>query len=121
MSLKVLVVDDSPVTRELLKEMLAFLEHEVVAEAENVKDAIKAYDSLRPELVMLDLSLADGDGFSVLKGIRRLHSEAKIIVLSGNPQKNVREQALSLGARAFLTKPMNLDEFRDTLAKIFPA
>ena len=62
MPLRILVVDDSVVTRSLIQEFAECFGHAVVAEAATLPDAVAAFKEHKPDLVTLDLSLADGDG-----------------------------------------------------------
>jgi len=83
MPLRILVVDDSLITRALLREFAEGCGHEVV-EAETMQEALDAYRAQKPDLVTLDLSLADTDGLSVLKAIRALDETARVLLLAAD-------------------------------------
>ncbi len=108
--LRTLIVDDSVATRMLLRDMLESAGHQVLAEAENQDEAVKAYAAHKPDVTTLDLSLAQGDGLSVLKAIRQLDAKAKVVVISGNSQQKVLEMIQAAGATGFLAKPFKIDE-----------
>ena len=89
MAFKILVVDDSPVLRLMLQEMLESLGHQVIAQADTAAGALQAYKEHKPELVTLDVSLPDGNGLTVLKELRRIDPFAKVIMITGNDQKHL--------------------------------
>jgi len=108
MRLKILIVDDSEATRGMLRDFFEINGHNVVADADAPDSALKAFAEHKPDLVTLDLSLKDGNGLGVLKSMRRMDPNAKILVISGNSQKAVRESVLASGA-GFLGKPIDFD------------
>jgi len=118
MALRVMIVEDSPLTREMLKEMLDILGHKVVAEAENLSGALAAYQQHRPDLVTIDLSLPQEDGLTILRALRKADPAARAVIVSGNSQARIREEALAIGAMDLLGKPIELDSLRQLLEKI---
>lgn len=120
MPLRVLVVDDNDVARTMIKEILAGGGHQAVAEAESMDEALKAYEAHKPDLVTLDLSLIAGDGLTALKAIRQKDPKAKVIVISGNAQKKVREHVLAAGASGFIEKPFQAADLLGALNRLFP-
>ena len=107
---RVMIVDDSEESRLLLKDFLLAHNHNVVAEASDGIEAIEKYNSEKPELVFLDLIMPKLDGLSVLKQIRFNDPASKIIVITGNDGVEIFEECTSLGALAFLTKPIDLND-----------
>ncbi len=105
--MKVLIVDDSPEARYCLREQLQVAGHTVVGEAEDLDGAVKAYDTSRPNVVMLDMTLEKHDGITVLKALRQLDPAAKVIILSANEMERIKKQALAAGAAAYLVKPVD--------------
>lgn len=120
MGYRVLVVDDSPVLRIMLREMLESLGHEVVEEAEDGEGALKAYREKRPELVTLDISLPDMNGIQVLQKLRLIDASANVLVVTGNDQKAIADKALTLKALSVLRKPFDETELKIVLEKIGP-
>jgi two-component system chemotaxis response regulator CheY len=117
MPLRILVVDDSVVARGLIQEFAECFGHQIVAEAATLPEAVAAYQSHRPDLVTLDLSLAEGDGLAVLKALRRLDPKARILVISGNVQQAVHEKVQEAGAAGFLSKPFTLSDLGRALTR----
>jgi two-component system, OmpR family, KDP operon response regulator KdpE len=105
---RILVVDDEPAIRRALSTNLT--RHGFrVADAETGQGALDAFTSFRPDLLVLDLSLPDFDGFEVIKSIRE-RSNTPIIVLSVRGGERDKVSALDLGADDYLTKPFSVNE-----------
>jgi two-component system chemotaxis response regulator CheY len=117
MALRLLVVDDNQVSRILIMEMVRESGHQVVAEAESLQGAMEAYRTHKPDVVTLDLSLADEDGRSILKALRREDPRAQVVVISGNAQPQMREQLAAAGASGFVSKPFTPDDLARALSR----
>lgn len=117
MALRVLIVDDSPATRFMLRDVIEADGHQVVAEAETVDAAVAAYREHRPDVVTLDLSLADGDGLTVLRSLRQLDAQVKVLVITGNAQQKVMEEIAAAGACGVLPKPIDFDRVVDAIVR----
>ena len=106
----VMIVDDSEELRLVLKDFLSIHNHNVIAEASDGIKAIEKYNSEKPDLVFLDLSLPKLDGLSVLKKIQSQDPTSKIIVMTGNDNIEIFEECTRLGVLAFLVKPFDLND-----------
>lgn len=121
-SLKVVIIDDTPDLRELLKIALARGGFEVVGEAGDGSAGIDVVRLHRPDVVLLDLAMPVMDGIEALPAIRRLCPEAKIIVLSGFGAQQMSARAVAAGADGYVQKgaPLTtiLDYVRDISADV---
>jgi CheY-like chemotaxis protein len=110
---KVLVVDDNRPSRELIVDILRPLSLEV-AEAPDGTTALAAARDMKPDLVILDLSMPDMDGFAVLKELRRDPDYARtpFLAVTANAMPVERSKALLAGFTDFLTKPVRSAELR---------
>ncbi|MBI5597753.1 MAG: response regulator [Elusimicrobia bacterium] len=117
MAYKVLIIDDSPVLRIMLGEMLKSLGHTIVGEADSAAAGLKAFREKKPDLVTLDISLPDENGLQVLEKLRRIDPAARVLVVTGNDQKSIEEKALSLRALGVLHKPFDEGELQAMLEK----
>lgn len=105
----ILIVDDEPPIRRLLRTSLASQGFQVT-EAENGSDALAAIEESRPDLVILDLGLPDIDGSEVIRRLRGDDNAVPILVLSSRSDEKGKVEALDLGADDFVTKPFGTAE-----------
>jgi two-component system KDP operon response regulator KdpE len=105
---KVLVVDDEPPIRKLLRMGLSAQGYEIL-EAPNGKMSLELL-SQKPDLVILDLGLPDMQGLELLRMIRARNESVPIVVLSSRGDEAGKVQALDLGADDYVTKPFGLEE-----------
>jgi len=106
--IKVLVIDDEPPIRKLLRMRLSTQGYDVV-EAQNGKIALELLAE-SPALIILDLGLPDIQGIDLLRMIRDRDNNVPVVVLSSRGDEAVKVQALDLGADDYLTKPFGMDE-----------
>lgn len=106
--LKVLVIDDEPPIRKLLRMGLATANYQIV-EAPNGKTALASL-SEKPDLVILDLGLPDMDGHELLRTIRARDESVPIVVLSSRGDEAGKVRALDYGADDYVTKPFGMEE-----------
>jgi two-component system, OmpR family, KDP operon response regulator KdpE len=106
--LKVLMIDDEPPIRKLLRMGLTTQGYQVL-EAPNGKTALELL-SQEPDLVILDLGLPDIQGHELLKMIRARNEGVPIVVLSSRGDEAGKVQALDFGADDYVTKPFGMDE-----------
>jgi two-component system KDP operon response regulator KdpE len=106
--LKVLVVDDEPPIRKLLRMGLSTQGYEIL-DAPNGKTALELM-SQKPDVVILDLGLPDIQGHELLRMLRARNESVPIVVLSSRGDEAGKVQALDLGADDYVTKPFGMDE-----------
>ena len=106
MNAKVLIVDDSALTRRSLRQILETAGC-VVLEAENGLEALERYFLDKPDVVMLDLVMRGMYGLDVLHKIRELDPRARIIVVSADIQTSSQDLAGEAGAAGFINKPFD--------------
>lgn len=113
---KILIVDDSRMSRTLLKSMLQLMGHEIIGEASNGLDALESYKTLRPDLVTMDLVMPGISGLEALKGILDCNSQAAVVMVTANSQITLDRGCVEAGARAVLRKPFNSQELEAVLS-----
>jgi two-component system, OmpR family, response regulator len=104
-----LVVDDEATILELLAGSLRLAGFEVVTAASGA-EAVRAAASSRPDLVLLDVMMPDGDGFEALRRIRDGGSEVPVIFLTARDEVPDRVKGFDIGGDDYVTKPFSLDE-----------
>ncbi|ADL50851.1 response regulator [Clostridium cellulovorans] len=115
---KVLIVDDALFMRVMLKNILEKHQFEVVGEAGNGAEAVKAYEKLHPDIVTLDITMPQMDGLAALQEIRNLDPNSKVVMVSAMGQESNVKKAISIGAKSFLVKPFQEDHVIKTLNNI---
>ena len=118
MPLRILIVDDSPVICSLLADAFSKLGHLVVAQVGSVPEAIQTYRYHQPDLVVLDISLIDGNGLAVLKEIRSTNDKTKVIIITSNGQQRIQEEVMAAGDCTFLFKPFGFDQISSALKSL---
>ncbi len=106
---RLLVVDDEATILELLSGSLRLAGFEVVSAASGA-GALRAAASSRPDLVLLDVMMPDGDGFEALRRIRSGGSEVPVIFLTARDEVRDRVKGFAMGGDDYLTKPFSLEE-----------
>ena len=109
MKAKVLIIDDSGLTRRSLRAILEAADCEVV-EAEDGLTGLEHYYVEKPDVVMLDLVMRGMYGLQVLQKLRELDAHARVVVVSADIQTSSRELAEQAGAAAFINKPFDKAE-----------
>lgn len=116
--LKILIVEDSPEIQRRLLDMLSRLPGvEVVGCAETAASALEVVARRRPDVVVLDVALRDGDrGFPVLRKLAEISPDCEVIVLSNFSWSAMRDGFLQAGASAYFDKAFEFGKARDWIA-----
>jgi two-component system chemotaxis response regulator CheY len=104
MGKRILIVDDSSIMRKMISETLKSGKHEIVGEAKSGADAVEMYRALSPDLVTMDITMRDMDGFSAAQEILAYDRNAKIIFLSNLDEQRYGEKIRQIGALAYINK-----------------
>jgi DNA-binding response OmpR family regulator len=115
----VLIVDDDEVIRSLLRLTLPTEGFEVV-EADSGDHALELVNGRSPALVLLDWRMPGRSGAEVLQELKRRYPETPVIVLTAEPERPNRDQAESLGADVFVTKPFSPLQLLATIERLLP-
>lgn len=117
MNQSVLIVDDSRFMRNYIKNKLDVNRFSVVGEASNGLEAIRFYNSLHPDLVIMDITMPVMTGIQALREIMDYDPKANVIICSSLGSKHLVINALMYGAKEFVLKPF-FDDINNRLAKI---
>ena len=112
---RVLIVDDSRVSRKILRNMLEVTGFEVAGEAIDGKEGFEFYKRLSPDVVTMDITMPGMNGLDSLKLIKEYDPDAKVIIITAAGQNEKKDDAKTLGAVAFVTKPYDNKEIIDAI------
>ena len=114
---RVLIVDDAAFMRKMLGDVLAKGGHEVIGEGANGAEAITQFQSLRPDIMTLDITMPEKDGLAALREILTIEPGAKIVMCSALGQESKVLEAIKSGAKDFVVKPFQPDRVLDAIGK----
>lgn len=114
---KVVIVDDEAIIVEGLSQVIPWGKYQckVVATAENAAGGSTAIREHRPDILFTDIHMPDGDGLTMLAGVRAENPDMQITVLTGYRDFNYAQEAIRLGVSRFLLKPSKMDELEEAL------
>ena len=116
MPIKVLVVDDTRVIRNSIKDFFDRDFFDIIGEASDGFEALKAYQELKPEVVTMDMNMPGCDGVKAIRMIREVDPDAYIIIISSMDDDIVR--GLEAGAKACVFKPISMAKFRELMGQV---
>lgn len=114
---KIMIVDDSLFIRGRVARMLMRRGYEVTT-AEDGLEAVTLYEQLKPDVVVMDITMPRMQGLEALAELRRLDPQAKVIMLTALDQPAAAVKAVQLGAKEFLAKPVDIQKLVDTLERV---
>ncbi len=127
--LRILIVDDMAVSRLILKKMLLKEGYEIAGEAEDVADAVSKYESLHPDLVIMDIGLPGKidavkkeilktGGITAIREIIKADRNARIIACTAMNYKEIVMEVLSSGAKDYILKPVDPAKLITAIKKV---
>lgn len=112
-------MEDAPLLRERLMALICAMPGTAcVGHASGATQAVAAILAARPDVVVLDIHLSEGNGFDVLRGLRSAAFQPVVFVLTNYPLENYRKAAERLGARGFFDKSHEIELLRDEIGKL---
>lgn len=105
-----MIADDSDSVRLVLKDILSIGKFELAGEAINGAQAVEKFNEIKPDLLLLDLAMPKKDGLTVIKEIKVLHPDAKIIVVTATDNQKLINDCLQQGAKSCIIKPFDFDK-----------
>lgn len=104
---KCIVADDSEFARKNISKIVSMIGGYVVGEAKNGLEVVDLYFRVKPDLVLLDITMPQLDGVDALRKIIEMDKNARVIIVSSLGHKEMVWKAICLGARHYVTKPYN--------------
>lgn len=115
---KILVIDDNVSTLKVIKAILEEEEYAVFTCPDGF-DALEILKTERPGLVLIDLKMPEISGIELFKKVRELDQRAVVMIMTAHGTVESAVQAMKLGVENYLEKPLNFDELKITISKIF--
>ena len=118
MAKNILICDDAAFMRMMIKDILNKNGYTVVGEAENGAKAVEKYAELKPDLVLMDITMPEMDGIQALKKIKEADPSATVIMCSAMGQQAMVIESIQSGAKDFIVKPFQADRVLEAVRKV---
>ena len=118
MAKSVLICDDAAFMRMMIKDILTKNGYDIAGEAENGAIAVSKYQELKPDLVLMDITMPVMDGIQALKNIKAADGAANVIMCSAMGQQAMVIEAIQAGAKDFVVKPFQADRVLEAVKKV---
>ena len=115
---RILIVDDAAFMRMSIKRMIEKDNYEIVAEACDGVQAVAMYKQFKPDVTTMDITMPNMTGIEALKEIKKIDSEAKIIMISAMGQEALIRESVMSGASSFLVKPFQKEKLLEVLNSV---
>ena len=118
MAKNILICDDAAFMRMMIKDILTKNGYTVAGEAENGAKAVEKYAELKPDLVLMDITMPEMDGIQALKKIKAADAGASVIMCSAMGQQAMVIESIQAGAKDFIVKPFQADRVLEAVRKV---
>ena len=118
MAKNILICDDAAFMRMMIKDILTKNGYNVAGEAENGAKAVEKYAEVKPDLVLMDITMPEMDGIQALKKIKSSDPAAMVIMCSAMGQQAMVIESIQSGARDFIVKPFQQDRVIEAIKKV---
>ena len=118
MAKNILICDDAAFMRMMIKDILTKNGYNVCGEAENGLKAVEKYNELKPDLVLMDITMPEMDGIQALKNIKAANPGAMVIMCSAMGQQAMVIESIQAGAKDFIVKPFQADRVLEAVKKV---
>ena len=114
----ILICDDAAFMRMMIKDILTKNGYNIAGEAENGAKAVEKYNELKPDLVLMDITMPEMDGIQALKKIKETDPNASVIMCSAMGQQAMVIESIQSGAKDFIVKPFQADRVLEAVQKV---
>lgn len=116
--MKILIADDHALFRDGLRSLLIAQGHEVIGEAKNGREAVALTHELKPDLVLMDVSMPELDGIAATREIVATLPGTKVVILTASEEESMLFDGIKAGAQGYLLKNLEADGFFEMLEKV---
>jgi two-component system chemotaxis response regulator CheY len=117
MGKSILICDDAAFMRMMIKDILSKNGYTIAGEAENGVKAVEKFNEVKPDLVMMDITMPEMDGIQALKKIKSVDADANVIMCSAMGQQAMVIESIQSGAKDFIVKPFQADRVLEAVKK----
>jgi len=118
MTKRVLIVDDAPFMRDMIKDIFSGGDYEVVGEAFHGVEAVEKFKELKPDLVTMDIVMPFKSGIEATREIIGIDPQANIIMCSALGQESLVMEAIEAGAKHFIIKPFKAEDVLNVIQQV---
>ena len=118
MAKNILIVDDAAFMRMMIKDILTKNGYTVAGEAENGVKAVEKYNEVKPDLVLMDITMPEMDGIEALRKIKEQDPSAVVVMCSAMGQQAMVIESIQAGAKDFIVKPFQPDRVLEAVSKV---
>ena len=118
MAKNILICEDAAFMRMMIKDILTKNGYNIAGEAENGAKAVEKYNELKPDLVLMDITMPEMDGIQALKKIKETDPNASVIMCSAMGQQAMVIESIQSGAKDFIVKPFQADRVLEAVQKV---
>ena len=115
---KLMIVDDSTIIRNRIKRAYNDTQFELIGTAKNGVEALELFQRYHPDVITMDLTMAEMDGLECIARIMHIDPDAQILVISAMSDKATGIRALELGAQGFICKPFTDEQLVEALNEL---
>lgn len=115
--MRILIADDHPLFRDGLRSLLSAEGHEVIGEAKNGREAIELAQQLKPDIVLMDVSMPELDGLSATRELTAAMPDVKVVILTASEDDANLFEAIKAGAQGYLIKNLEAETFFEMLER----
>jgi two-component system chemotaxis response regulator CheY len=113
--MKILIVDDSELTRAMIRDLLTEMGHQIVGEACDGAEGVRLFSETSPELVLMDMIMPGKNGLEALAEIKAVDPDARVVMVTAVQQEPLKDQLIGKGAAGVLSKPFMYEELEAVL------
>jgi two-component system chemotaxis response regulator CheY len=117
-AIRVMAVDDSPITRKMIKKALEPEGFAIIGEAANGRDAVEMYNKIKPDVITMDVTMPIMDGLKAAQVIKEQNPAQKIIMLSAMSDNDIVAEARGWGIVHFCAKPFKPEEIVEKIMQV---
>ena len=115
---RVMIADDVKLARHLIRGILTAARHEIVCEATDGLQAVEGYRQYQPEIVLMDIGMAEMDGVTATREIISEYPKARIVMVSAAGTKETVKKSAQAGAADYIVKPVNAESVLKAIDRV---